>query len=105
MKISQKFTTLLKAQSIFSTVPFLLPPLNKSMHSCPVKVILPLQCLFVWVMGSSQAVFKMKKWGESDAARSELQGGCSKTVHPNFLTASALRTLLWLGNFIVQQQF
>jgi len=84
------------------------------MHSCPVKVILlplqllenaVLQCLFVWVMGSSQVVFKMNKWGESDSARSELQGGCGKTVHPNFLTASEVRTLLWLGILIEQQQF
>jgi len=84
------------------------------MHSCPVKVILlplqplenaVLQCLFVWVMGSSQAVFIMNKWGESDGARSELQGGCGKTVHPNFLTVSAVRTFLWLGIFIEQQQF
>jgi hypothetical protein len=44
------------------------------MHSCPVKVILLplqplenviLQCLFIWVMVSSQAVLKMNKWGES----------------------------------------
>jgi len=84
------------------------------MHSCPVKVILlplqpientVLQYLFIWAMGSSQAVFKMNKWGESDSARSELQGGCGKTVHPNFLTASAVRTLLWLGIFIEQKQF
>lgn len=38
--------TLLKAQSFFNIVPVfnLLPPLNKSMHSCPVKVtLLPLR--------------------------------------------------------------
>jgi hypothetical protein len=83
------------------------------MHSCPVKVILlPLQQLenailqhfFIWVMGSSQAVFKINRWGESHGASSQLQGGCGKTVHPNFLT-SAVRTLLWLGIFIEQQQF
>ena len=50
-------------------------------------------------MGSSQAVFKINKWGESDGARSELQGGCGKTVNPKFLTASAVQTLLWLGIF------
>jgi hypothetical protein len=118
VKISQIFTTLLKAQLFFSTasilVPFLLTPFNKSIHSCPVKFIfLPLkplenailQCLFVWVMEFSQTVFKMNKWGESDGARSELQGGCGKTVHPNFLTASAVWTLLRLGIFIKQQQF
>ena len=58
-----------------------------------------LQCLSVWIMGSSQAVFKINKWGESDGARSELQGGCGKTVNPKFLTASAVQTLLWLGIF------
>jgi hypothetical protein len=51
-------------------------------------------------MASSKAVFKINKWGESDGARSELQGGCGKTVHPNFLMASAVQTLLWLGIFI-----
>jgi len=83
VKTSKKFTILLKAQLFFSTasilVPFLLPPFNKSMHSCPVKVILLplqplenaiLQCLFIWIMGSSQTVFKINKWGESDGARS-----------------------------------
>jgi hypothetical protein len=83
------------------------------MHSCPVKfILLPLQplenailqCLFIWVMGSSQAVFKMNKWGESDGARSELQGGCGKTVHPKFLMASAVQTLLWPGIFTEKPQ-
>jgi hypothetical protein len=58
-----------------------------------------LQCLFVWVMGSSQAVFRINKWRDSDGARSEVQGGCGKTVHPKFLMVSAVQILLRPGIF------
>jgi hypothetical protein len=85
VKISQNFTTLLKASfrtvSIFVNIH--LPPFNKSMHSCPVTVLLlPLQilehgvmqCLFICVMVSSQAVFQTNKRGKSDGGRSGRQG-------------------------------
>jgi hypothetical protein len=100
VKISENFTTLLNVLLLFSTVyiffNILLSPFNKSMHSCPVTVLLlslqllqhaVLQCLFICVMASSQAVFQTNKPRKSDGARLVLQDGCGKTGHPNFLMA------------------
>jgi len=62
-------TTLLRAKLFFNIISIfvnvILPPSDKSTHSCRVEVsLLPLQCPIICVTVSSQAVFQRTRWVE-----------------------------------------
>lgn len=101
-EISQNFTmTLLKAHLVFKVISIfvnsLLPPLNKSMYFCLVKVALPsLQGFLIDIIVSLQAFFSPHRNKQVTIWRCEVRivQWIWQTVHSKLVMASVLRTLV-----------